>query len=602
MLSSFREILRSLFVFEAAQLRPGTGFLRGLGVAVSVIPCAAVGHADWAVLTGLGGLYVGIASFGGVFPARLRRMVATALATAVFTTIGSLLSGSHVATIIGVGLGSGLLAWAGSVSVSASTVALLGTGVLVILSGIPTIGHHPYLNGLLVLAGGLAQTLVLSIAAPFTPHPPERKAVADAFRSLARYLQQPGEVTVPDAEPFLTAWALLDEAVRYGKCEDSAQLRHALRSAETIRATLIPVRRRLHRDRATAALQNAVDCMNFAADQIERGSFPVQVQISNEAFKADNLARSRVLFESALEELGREALPIEAQDEPTVPFVKGITNALRSTTSLRSLAVKHAIRYGLAMGVGAAIYRLGHMSYGYWVPITIAFLLRADYSVTVKRGFVRFVGTVLGVVAANSIAAMMGAAPWAMVTFMLVSAWLAFAFYQASFVVYIMFLTSYVVASLTSSVVQEQGLGYDRVIATIFGVIVTVTAAVVWPIWQSSSVNAVLKDAFDSQRAYAEAVLDAYRGGSLEPAEALRKVARKLRVNSERIVEASTLEPHRTRKIDVLEARAHQERLDENASVLLALHARVLEVKAGRLADKPTTLDELSDAIASARY
>ena len=41
--------------------------------------------------------------------------------------------------------------------------------------------------------------------------------------------------------------------------------------------------------------------------------------------------------------------------------------------------MRHALRFGAAMAIGVAIYRLaGFDDHGYWVPLTILFVLKPD--------------------------------------------------------------------------------------------------------------------------------------------------------------------------------------------------------------------------------
>lgn len=75
---------------------------------------------------------------------------------------------------------------------------------------------------------------------------------------------------------------------------------------------------------------------------------------------------------------------------------------LSASVSLRAPAMRHALRFGAAMAIGVAIYRFAdYRDHGYWVPLTILFVLKPDPDQTMERIAMRAVGTVLGLAAAT---------------------------------------------------------------------------------------------------------------------------------------------------------------------------------------------------------
>jgi uncharacterized membrane protein YccC len=61
---------------------------------------------------------------------------------------------------------------------------------------------------------------------------------------------------------------------------------------------------------------------------------------------------------------------------------------------------RHALRLSVALIIGVVLYRGLSLGLGYWVPLTVLFMLKADYGSTVARVTARAVGTVIGVSAA----------------------------------------------------------------------------------------------------------------------------------------------------------------------------------------------------------
>ena len=78
---------------------------------------------------------------------------------------------------------------------------------------------------------------------------------------------------------------------------------------------------------------------------------------------------------------------------------------LRDNWTLASPVARHAVRYGVALGLGVAIYRIAGMrEHGYWIPLTILFVLRPERDETDRRLVLRAVGTLLGLALATGLA------------------------------------------------------------------------------------------------------------------------------------------------------------------------------------------------------
>src|SRR5919106_3164967 len=57
---------------------------------------------------------------------------------------------------------------------------------------------------------------------------------------------------------------------------------------------------------------------------------------------------------------------------------------------------RHAVRLGLALSAATAVYRVLPVDRGYWIPITVLFVMRPEAGRTRTRIVQRFLGTVLG--------------------------------------------------------------------------------------------------------------------------------------------------------------------------------------------------------------
>lgn len=611
--------------YQPNRWRPGAATLRAVGIAVPVLLGAVQNHMVLGVLASVGALYAGLASYGGVHRVRMRRMVVTTVVVALLTTIGSLVGPHDWATIIATAFFGILFSLYGASSSENSLVGILGTAILIIVSGLPPTEAGPFGTGALVLAGGLVQTFLIWVLGPLAPYAAERRAIARAYQSLADYvedLSDVGTVHVPDAEPFQDARARLHEGATLRSDEEHARLRHSLRVAETIRAGLVGyarshrVVRRMsasHQERADRVAKDLVLALEDIAGAVEKGRFDTDVHFT---FQAVDEPRSReceehvrwlTLLQGAFEEASRPPVPGETdstvmakQAKSSRPFFASITGLLDSNV-LRSLTLLHAVRYGLALGIGSAIFRLCQIPLGYWIPLTICFLLRPDYSTTLVKGFARFVGTFAGVALASAYAHIAPAEVWPLTAMVVLGGWFSMALYQVSFTGYIVALTFYVVSGVSTLGKEETVVGLERIMSTGLGVVLAVVASLLWPIWESGRVRQVLREAFKTQVLYGEALVRLVYGGPVEGAEEIRHRARAVRTEAERLFHAAQAEPKWSRKTDLHQAEEWVEALDENAAILLSLHAQALEQRAGRLPDDPQSRQALQRSISEAR-
>lgn len=100
-----------------------------------------------------------------------------------------------------------------------------------------------------------------------------------------------------------------------------------------------------------------------------------------------------------------------AADEPESGWdTRRVLRGLRSNLSLDSHAARHAIRFGAALAAGVACYRLfGFHDHGYWVPLTILFVMRPERDESYHRIVLRAVGTAAGLLVATGLAELIDA-------------------------------------------------------------------------------------------------------------------------------------------------------------------------------------------------
>ncbi|HEY0280408.1 MAG TPA: FUSC family protein [Solirubrobacterales bacterium] len=154
----------------------------------------------------------------------------------------------------------------------------------------------------------------------------------------------------------------------------------------------------------------------------------------------------------------------------------------RDNWTLASAVGRHAIRYGVALGLGVAIYRVAGMTeHGNWIPLTILFVLRPERDETDRRLVLRAVGTLLGLALATALAVLFdGAQPWIAITLALCAA-LSFGLITVQYALFTATITTYVVLlSDTLGEARFEAAG-QRVIGTAVGILIAWLAFRIYP-------------------------------------------------------------------------------------------------------------------------
>jgi hypothetical protein len=171
-----------------------------------------------------------------------------------------------------------------------------------------------------------------------------------------------------------------------------------------------------------------------------------------------------------------------ARGEPSGWDSGAVAAAFSSNFSLASENFRHAIRFGASLAVGVAVYRIFDMdNHGFWIPLTILFVMRPDRDETYLRLVLRAVGTVLGLVLATAVAEALGYSDAVVVIVLTAATALAFGLLTVQYALFTMAITVYVV--LLTDTLGEPIWEADklRLIGTALGLLITFLAFVAWP-------------------------------------------------------------------------------------------------------------------------
>jgi len=177
-----------------------------------------------------------------------------------------------------------------------------------------------------------------------------------------------------------------------------------------------------------------------------------------------------------------------ATDEPEKAWdARAATAALRANLTLGSTSARHAIRFGAALAAGVATYRLLDLhEHGFWIPLTILFVMRPDRGETDHRLILRALGTVLGLTVATAVAEAFGGDDLVLGSVLTVAAALSFGLLTVQYALFTAAITTYVV--LMSSTLGEGAFraAGQRATGTALGILIAFLLWRAWPNRRSS--------------------------------------------------------------------------------------------------------------------
>jgi hypothetical protein len=151
--------------------------------------------------------------------------------------------------------------------------------------------------------------------------------------------------------------------------------------------------------------------------------------------------------------------------------------AVRANLNRRSPRLRHALRSGLALGLAVAAYHVVDLGrHGYWVPLTVLFVLRPARSDTDERIEMRIVGTLIGLAVATGLAVLVGQGIAANVAILVVAAAVAYAMLMVEYALFTLAITIYIVTlahALGESAVDAVG---ERALGTAIGIAIVLLA------------------------------------------------------------------------------------------------------------------------------
>jgi len=156
--------------------------------------------------------------------------------------------------------------------------------------------------------------------------------------------------------------------------------------------------------------------------------------------------------------------------------------ALRDNFTLRSTSFRHGLRFGAALGAGVALYwLLGIHEHGFWIPLTILFVLRPEESETFRRLALRAIGTAIGLVLATALAESLRGNEIAIAVCLTIATGFAYGLLTVQYALFTAAITTYAVLLADSIGETAFHAAGERALGTALGIVIAGAAFLLWP-------------------------------------------------------------------------------------------------------------------------
>jgi len=519
----------------------------------------ATGYPEVGLGVGAGALDTMFSDQPGPYRQRMRRLLLAALVAGLAALLGFTIGGQLLPMLLATaafGFCGGMLVVFGA---DAARVGMTSMILLVIAAATPISSTNALLASALIACGGLLLALLAVAAWPLQRYRPERHALAEVYAGLAALARQPGQDN--DANPALTdamtalQHTLLGRYRAHGRAMEAFAV--LLELAERIRLELMAISE-LHAAPAAHARYRlrAARVLDAVARALENAEPPQRAERALAALRNDTRAVPDALTAHLRALDGQLAAAVRnanwagsrgelraAAAETQLPrtLQSGSVRAmLRANLTPRSVAFRHAVRMAVCLSVALLVSRLFQLPHGYWLPMTAAIVLRADFSATFNFGLLRVVGTVLGLVLTTALLHLTPDSPWAHLALMallcMAFRWLANAHYGIA----VAALTGTVVILLAFEGVDSGVAVTDRVINTALGCGMAMLAYLAWPTWERGRAHDALAEMLDAYAGYLRALAHPEQR---EAQRETRSLARTARSNALASLERMRAEP-----------------------------------------------------------
>ena len=581
--------------FDRSKVVPWMALRNAIGVALPLAIGAAIGNAGGGVIASTGALNVAFSDGTDPYAHRARRMLSSSLCCAIAVFMGALTGRMHGLAILEAALCAFIAGMLAAVSVAAADIATVTLIVLVVFSAQEMSPKHAAVAGLLALGGGLLQAALALALWPVHRYAPERRTLSTLYFGLASAASTaPATSEAPPVTIEMSAAQTALQALNADRSLEAERYLALLSQAERIRLALLALAG-LHARLDTEApeigraLTIASEILTAIASSLDSATPAVvplkcraqlqelseqlrkrdwQPVLRDARFQMEALAgqlRSALDLANHVSSAGATEFERHESRQPWRLRLAGTVALLRANLQFGSATFRHAVRLAVCVVIGTLLGRFLDWRRSYWLPMTIAIILKPDFTATFSRGVLRLGGTLAGLAVATGLFHLLLPNPGESVVFIGILAFVIRCYGPANYGILVTALTGLIVVMFAMTGNAPAAVMLARGLNTAAGGVIALAAYWLWPTWETTQISETLARMLEGYRAYFRAVRDAY----LEPEKPfaarldhVRKSARLDRSNLEaaaaRLRSEPGAPPARRIALDAILANSHR--------------------------------------------
>jgi uncharacterized membrane protein YccC len=585
-----------LTLFDSTKLSTHRAFRNALGVVLPLIAGFALHMPRGGLVVASGALNVSYSDGSDPYSARVKRMLASSVICAVAVFVGAI-SGKHVVLAFAIAAVWAFIAGMFvAVGGAAPDLGIISLVTLLIYAAQHLTPREAAISGVLALAGGLLQTALSVALWPVRRYDPERRVLESFYRELANRASEPLNATsspIASAQSEQAQDALLGLA-RDGDTE-SIRYRALLNQAERIRLTLLVLMRlRLRMEREIpdypgiaildGYLQTASQILRHISNSLSATPSTEPQEKARNAIEALDqfsihlrevaavtppsfiaaVAKDAVFQMDALSGQLRAALDLsqnnaELQDAADAPSLTPKTwketfsntiEVFRNHLNLQSPIFRHAARLAVLVALGDILGTEVSWRRTYWLPMTIALVLKPEFTATFTRGLLRIAGTIVGLLLATGLFHLFSPGVVLQVILIFVFVFLLRWLGPANYGIFGIAVSALIVLLLAIGGIPPKDVIWARGVNTVVGGALALLAYWLWPTWERTRVSERIAEMLGAYRNYTHA-LSRWNPADQSWTQELQRAqrgARTARANLEASIDRLGSEPGTTRE------------------------------------------------------
>jgi uncharacterized membrane protein YccC len=222
----------------------------------------------------------------------------------------------------------------------------------------------------------------------------------------------------------------------------------------------------------------------------------------------------------------------------------------RSHLNLQSPIFRHALRLAVLVALGDVLGTEVSWRRTYWLPMTIALVLKPEFTATFTRGLLRIAGTIVGLLLATGLFHLFTPGVVLQVILIFVFVFLLRWLGPANYGIFGIAVSALIVLLLAIGGVPPKDVIWARGVNTVAGGALALMAYWLWPTWERTRVSERIAEMLDAYRNYTHALSrwNPVDESWMQELERARRGARSARANLEASIDRLGSEPGTTRE------------------------------------------------------